>query len=107
MPISLAGNVRELKNFVKRMVILRPGDSINETDIDRIINPFQPEAETSTRTLAEAECLHIQKALIKCRGIVGGRNGAARLLGLPRSTLQYRLKKCGLNPEEFVPKNAG
>ena len=96
------GNVRELKNFVKRMVILKPGDAITDTDIDRIINPFQPEAEASTTTLAEAECLHIQKALVKCRGIVGGRNGAARLLGVPRSTLQYRLKRCGLNPEDYV-----
>jgi transcriptional regulator with GAF, ATPase, and Fis domain len=98
------GNVRELKNFVKRMVILRPGDRISETDIDRIINPFRHEADASITTLAETECHHIQKALIKCGGLVGGPNGAARLLGLPRSTLQYRLKKCGLNPGDYMSR---
>ena len=45
---------------------------------------------------------HIIQALIKTRGIVGGAKGAARLLVLPRSSLQYRLKKFGINPGDYV-----
>ena len=99
------GNVRELKNLVKRMVILRPGERITDTDINKIINTtFEPEPDKNVTTLAEAEREHIEQALSKCQGVVGGRNGAAHLLGLPRSTLQYRLKKYGLDPKDFVSK---
>jgi formate hydrogenlyase transcriptional activator len=97
------GNVRELKNLVKRMVILRPGERITYTGINKIINTtFEPEPEKNVLTLAEAERKHIEQALIKCRGVVGGRKGAARLLDLPHSTLQYRLKKYCLDPNDFV-----
>ena len=34
--------------------------------------------------------------------IDSGRKGAAQLLALTRSTLQYRLKKYGLDPKDFV-----
>jgi formate hydrogenlyase transcriptional activator len=95
------GNVRELKNFVKRMLILRPGERLTERDIDKTLNPFQPEAEADVKTLAEVQRRHIEKALIKCSGVIGGPSGVASLLGLPRSTLQYRLKKCGLSPKDY------
>ncbi|UCF82824.1 MAG: sigma 54-interacting transcriptional regulator [Desulfobacteraceae bacterium] len=97
------GNVRELKNLVKRMVILRPGEQITNMDIINIISTkSQAEPSKNITTLADAEREHIEQALVKCGGIVGGRNGAARLLDLPRSTLQYRLKKYSLNPKEYV-----
>ena len=97
------GNVRELKNLVKRMVILRPGERITNMDIINIISTtFQGEPSKNVTTLADAEREHIELALIKCGGVVGGRNGAARLLGLPRSTLQYRLKKFSLDPKDYV-----
>jgi DNA-binding NtrC family response regulator len=97
------GNVRELKNLVKRMVILRPGERITGTDVNKILNAtFEPEPGKNVTTLAEAERKHIEQALVKCRGVVGGRKGAARLLDLPRSTLQYRLKKYCLDPNDFV-----
>ena len=96
------GNVRELKNFVKRMLILRPGERLTERDIDKTLNPFQPEAEADVATLAEVQRRHIEKALIKCSGVIGGPSGVASLLGLPRSTLQYRLKKCGLSPKNYA-----
>jgi transcriptional regulator with GAF, ATPase, and Fis domain len=52
-------------------------------------------------TLADAQRQHIVQALIKTGGIIGGSNGAARLLGLPRSTLQYRMKKLAIQPSDF------
>ncbi len=102
------GNVRELKNLVKRMVILRPGERIGSADIQKIIsasNLTQINAKVNVITLAQAERQHIKQALIECKGTVGGRHGAARLLGIPRSTLQYRLKKLGLRPARYVQPN--
>ncbi len=97
------GNVRELKNFIKRMIILRPDERIRESDIEQVlqINGNLP-IPSRVATLDEVEREHIRQALIQCRGVVGGENGAARLLGLPRSTLQYRLKKYDLNPRHFA-----
>jgi len=100
---SWPGNVREMKNFVKRMVILRAGEEITKDDIK---TEFQKtarpdETEDEINTLADAERAHIEKVLIQCRGALGGDNGSAKLLGIPRSTLQYRLKKLGINPRDY------
>jgi len=35
------------------------------------------------------------------RGVVGGRKGAAAVLNIPKSTLQYKLRKHGLNPQDY------
>jgi transcriptional regulator with GAF, ATPase, and Fis domain len=101
---SWPGNVRELKNFTKRMIILRAGERITDGEIDRILDVRAPVAEPSREmvSLADAERQHIEQALIRCRGMVGGAEGAAHLLSLPRSTLQYRLKKHGLDPRDYA-----
>jgi DNA-binding NtrC family response regulator len=95
------GNVRELQNVIERVTILRGGHKINETDIDHMLHSFEttennPE-ESGFLTRYEMEREHIEKALAKCRGVIGGKYGAARLLGIPRSTLQYRIKKLGVD----------
>jgi transcriptional regulator with GAF, ATPase, and Fis domain len=98
------GNVRELKNLVKRMMILRPGEKITGNDIDKILSAAGTDRQKLPKevsTLADAQRQHIVQALIKTGGIIGGSNGAARLLGLPRSTLQYRLKKLGIQPNDY------
>ena len=96
------GNVRELKNFVKRMIIFKPGEDVKSSDIKKMIEieKDQPnfEAEIQIPTLAESERNSIEQALIKCNGVLGGKKGAARLLDVPRSTLQYRMKKFGIKP---------
>ncbi len=97
------GNIRELKNFVKRMIIMRPGEEISTGGIQKEL-PDQSRIKPSAITfqnLADAECCHIERALAACKGAVGGPTGAARLLNVPRSTLQYRLKKYGLNPSDY------
>ena len=98
------GNVRELKNLVKRMVILRPGEKITGNDIDKILSATgtnRQKLPKEVSTLADAQRQHIVQALIKTGGIIGGSNGAARLLGLPRSTLQYRMKKLAIQPSDY------
>jgi transcriptional regulator of acetoin/glycerol metabolism len=99
------GNVRELKNMVKRLIILRPGERIGKSDIEEtfpvaLSNSIRPK---SFITLNQAARTHIIQALTTTAGMVGGKKGAASLLGLPRSTLQYRMKKLNINPIDFLP----
>lgn len=97
------GNGREIKNLVTRMVILKPGTPITERDIEGLIPPVGgPSSSTKVKPLVEMERLHIEQALMETGGAVGGRNGAARLLGVPRSTLQYRIRKHGLAPRDYA-----
>jgi DNA-binding NtrC family response regulator len=99
------GNVRELKNLVKRLVILRAGDRITADDVEKIIESSRPQGQKISDDLAslrDNEREHILRALIKTRGMLGGRQGAAKLLGLPRSTLQYRIKKLNIQPEDYL-----
>jgi len=60
------------------------------------------ESRPQVPTLAESERKTIEQALIECKGVIGGKNGAARLLEVPRSTLQYRIKKYNIKPEITV-----
>ena len=97
------GNIRELKNLVKRLIILTPGARVDRAAIERII-PTALVQTISSRTIAtreEAEREHIIQALVTSRGMVGGRGGAAELLGMARSTLQYRIKKLGIEVADY------
>jgi len=95
------GNVRELQNAIEKIMILSHGQKLHKTDIDRLLHPFdfeetQPQG-TQFLTRDEMEKQHILEALKRCGGRTGGRNGASQLLGIPRSTLQYRMKKLGIH----------
>jgi formate hydrogenlyase transcriptional activator len=101
---SWPGNIRELKNFLKRMIILKSGRQISSIDMKAGFQTLdtQPCDDGGFLTLAEAEKRHIEQALKQCRGSLGGTNGAAALLGIPRSTLQYRIKKLGITPVDHA-----
>ena len=99
------GNVRELKNLIKRMVILKPGETVSLSDIHNLVNiggQKDHQASSEGTTLAETEKRCIERALVQTRGIVGGPEGAANLLDIPKSTLQYRLKKFNLKPSDYA-----
>ena len=96
------GNVRELKNLISRMVILHPDKQITCRELSSSMQPdFLHESKAPT-TLDEIERHYIEQALIRCRGVVGGPDGAAKLLGMPRSTLKYQIKKHSLSPKAFA-----
>ena len=104
------GNVRELKNLVKRMIILRPGDEISADDVEKILESALPQGQgmdENLLSLRDSERQHIVKTLTRTRGAIGGAKGAARLLGLPRSTLQYRIKKLGIQPRDYLERGSG
>ncbi len=102
---SWPGNVRELENFIERSVIL---SSCNE--LQAPLSELRANAAVSVSTgptvstpsssaavsLEENERQHIMKVLEQTRGVVGGKGGAAEILGLPISTLRNRMKKLGL-----------
>jgi formate hydrogenlyase transcriptional activator len=98
---SWPGNVRELQNFIERSVILATGDVLNSSlaQISDGIRHGSKSSESSTPvTLEQAERSHIAQTLLETGGVVGGRNGAAARLGLPRSTLISKMKRLGIDP---------
>jgi len=96
------GNVRELENAIEKIMILSNGQKITEADIERLLHPFgfeeSPTQVSQFLTRDEMEKKHIREALERCGGRTGGKHGASQLLGIPRSTLQYRMKKLGISP---------
>ena len=88
------GNIRELQNFIERSVILTKSESLEVLPL-----PDRRPARTEPVTLAEAERDHILKALEECDWVVGGKFGAAARLGVKRTTLIDKMRRCGLSRE--------
>jgi formate hydrogenlyase transcriptional activator len=98
------GNIRELQNVVERAVILCDGKTftIDETWL-------QPETRgTSKRlvplaaTIVNQEKQIIEAALEESRGRISGPSGAAGKLGIPRTTLEYKIKSLRINKHQFA-----
>ena len=87
------GNIRELRNYIERAVILTKGDVLQLPSL-----PHMP-MKTEVVTLADAERDHILRALEESNWVVGGKFGAAARLGLARTTLIAKMKKHGLSSE--------
>ncbi len=91
------GNIRELQNLIERAMILTTGPVLR-VPLDDLKSRGTPGAANGRLpTLEEAEREHIVSALEETRWVVGGPNGAAVRLGLKRSTLQFRMKKLGID----------
>jgi len=85
---SWPGNVRELENVIEHAVIFSPREVIRPKDLARCVaNLFQDEHPD---TLDELEKRHIQDILKRTSG---NKVHAARLLGIPRSSLYRKLKR--------------
>jgi formate hydrogenlyase transcriptional activator len=90
------GNIRELQNLIERAVILSSG-SVLQVPARYLQTRTAPSQETKQlRTLAEAERDHILSALKRADWVLAGPRGAAALLGINRSTLQFRMRKLGI-----------
>jgi formate hydrogenlyase transcriptional activator len=93
------GNVRELQNFIERSIILSTGTVLSGS-LPEVTRTFKLPADL---TLDEAERSHILQTLDQTEGVVGGRDGAAARLGLPRTTLISKMKRLGINHAEKSP----
>ena len=89
------GNIRELQNFIERSVILSDGTVLRSPLVELTSSPEVESAGATT--LEEAERDHILKTLEITRWVVGGPTGAAARLGIPRSTLYFRMQKLGIS----------
>jgi formate hydrogenlyase transcriptional activator len=89
------GNIRELQNLMERAVILSPGPVL-KVPLDGLQDGPPRAAATKIETLENAERRHITDALEAAKWVVGGPKGAATLLGMKRTTLQWRMDKLGI-----------
>jgi len=94
------GNIRELENFIERAVILSRGSMLEVPLTD-----LQLTAETATAatTLKDAERAHIVTILRETDGIIAA---AAVRLGVPRSTLFYKMRRLGINVPRAAKANS-
>jgi transcriptional regulator with GAF, ATPase, and Fis domain len=90
------GNIRELQNFVQRSVIMTTGNVLSPR-LAELTLLMQETASAPTQTLSDAERAHIVRILRETNWVVGGRDGAAARLGLPRTTLISRMQKLGIS----------
>jgi formate hydrogenlyase transcriptional activator len=97
------GNVRELQNVIERAVILSDGEtfSVDET----WLTPVTPKTAASSvplvANLIDHEKEMIETALREAEGFVSGPTGAATKLGIPRQTLESKIRKLGINRHRF------
>ena len=89
------GNIRELQNFVERSMITSQGDELMPRAVEFEMLA-RPALENQSQSLSDAERAHIVRVLDETLWVVGGRNGAAAKLGMPRTTLISRMQKLGL-----------
>lgn len=116
------GNIRELRNVLSKLLVLRSvGHTVTTAVVEKILddnlrmvvaaasspkhentliqeNSPHPSLATSDAplTMAEMEKRHILETLHRTGGTIAGPKGAAALLGLPRGTLQHRMQKLGI-----------
>ena len=88
------GNIRELQNFIERAVLFSPG-SVLRLPLD-LRQTLKQSAQSDPRTLADADREHIVDTLRQTNWMIGGQDGAANRLGLPRTTLIYKMRKLGI-----------
>src|SRR5216684_8251884 len=98
------GNIRELQNIVERSVILSSGDTFwIEKAWLASVQPPRPElAGPLPDTLQTQERKMIETALAESKGKVAGPEGAAAKLGIPRSTLDTKIKQLKIKKHKFI-----
>jgi formate hydrogenlyase transcriptional activator len=97
------GNIRELQNVVERAVILCEGETffVDEAWLTRVAPKSAMTSVPLVANLAEHEREMLEAALRESEGVVGGPTGAAVKLGIPRQTLESKIRKLGINRYRF------
>jgi DNA-binding NtrC family response regulator len=101
---SWPGNVRELENAIERMVLLARGNEIAMSDLPDFLVPSSKAADVPAIVLQEPGMVSLQEfekqvILQALRQCGGNQTITARLLGISRRTLAYRLEKYGIQGE--------
>jgi formate hydrogenlyase transcriptional activator len=93
------GNIRELQNVIERALILCDSDTLS---VEKAW--LHPEAEPLVGlqpTLISQERDLIEAALAETSGRISGPTGAARKLGVPRTTLEYKIRSLHIDKYRF------
>ncbi len=98
------GNIRELQNVIERSVIVCESEnfSVDESWLSR--QPLAPEPKSPldlSQKLATQEREMIEAALRESKGRVFGPSGAAAKLGMPRSTLESKIRSLKIQKNRF------
>jgi DNA-binding NtrC family response regulator len=98
-----SGNIRELQNVIERSVILCETDvfSIDENWLPQPLTSESKQQVELPRRLLVQEKDMIEAALKDTRGRVSGPSGAAVKLGMPRSTLESKIRTLKINENRF------
>lgn len=101
------GNIRELQNIIERSVILCAGDTLRIDDAWLLSQSTPPTESLGSlkQNLQNYEKELIETALAESSGKVAGPNGAAAKLGVPRSTLDLKIKQLNIEKHtiRYVP----
>jgi len=98
------GNIRELQNVIERSMIVCDSEnfSVDESWISRQPQPTGPASALDlSERLAAQEKEMIEAALQECAGRVSGPSGAATKLGMPRSTLESKIRSLKIGKNRF------
>jgi len=93
------GNVRELENLVERSVILSEGPALSVPTGE--LRGYEAVFSADPNFLHNAEREHIIRVLRETNGVISGPNGAARRLGLKRTTLQSKMQRLKITKSDF------
>jgi formate hydrogenlyase transcriptional activator len=97
------GNIRELQNVIERSVIVCETENlvVDENWLAREFVKTQPPGRPLSEELVARERERIEAVLAEARGRVSGPSGAAAKLGMPRSTLDSKIRSLKINKHRF------
>ena len=101
------GNIRELEHLIERAAILATSRIIQDVHLPTPVTSVsinRPAGMETIQTLSDHERAYILSVLASCNGRVSGPQGAARLLGIPATTLESKMKKLGIQRQHVVPE---
>ncbi|HET7893546.1 MAG TPA: sigma 54-interacting transcriptional regulator [Candidatus Sulfotelmatobacter sp.] len=94
------GNIRELENLMERSVILTAGRALN-VPLSELRGGEGGSGMVGDSSLEAAEREHIIRVLRETKGMISGPDGAARRLGLKRTTLQSRMQRLKISRNDY------
>ncbi|PLW83604.1 Fis family transcriptional regulator [Kineobactrum sediminis] len=106
------GNIRELENLIERQVILSRGDKLRLEAPTATNHQPEPLAAPQEHDLVtEQDCRSLRHraitgALRQTGGKIYGPDGAARIMGIKPTTLASRMRKLGIQRDQFTPNSS-
>jgi transcriptional regulator with PAS, ATPase and Fis domain len=102
---SWPGNIRELANFIRRVLSLNPGASIDAACFSKEFRPLGnsrpvlPLMPVPGTPISVLEKMHLENTLALAHG---NRTHAAEMLGISLRTMRNRIKEYGLPPRRYA-----